>query len=222
MTTTNPGTRAVLKGYRMSASKVREVLDLIRGKDIIAARDILVYSERGAAKPILKLLASAVANAENNDGIPGDELFVSACFADEGTTMKRFKPRARGRASQILKRTCHITIVVSRMESNRIAEISRKRSVEATRRAERRSARVRRSSGGDAAAPEPPPVIETVDAEILNDGITLETTSAEEVLVNEAPVGEAEAPNESDEAKESSRGAEIETSGEVETESEKN
>lgn len=131
----------------MSASKVREVLDLIRGKDIIAARDVLIYSERMAARTILKVLASAVANAENNDGIPPDELFVSACFADEGATLKRFKPRARGRASQILKRTCHITIYVSRMESARISVIANKRSADSTKRAEQRSVRVRKSSG---------------------------------------------------------------------------
>ena len=167
MATSNPGTRAVLKSFRMSASKVREVLDLIRGKDIISARDILVYSDRGSAKVILKLLASAVANAENNDEIPGDELFVSACFADEGQTLKRFKPRARGRASQILKRTCHITIVVSRMESSRISEISRKRNVDNQRRAERRSTRVKRSTLGSEDA-----VVESsvpIEAEIVDE-----------------------------------------------------
>ncbi len=223
MITTTPGTRAVLKGYRMSASKVREVLDLIRGKDIIAARDILVYSERGAAKPILKVLASAVANAENNDGIPGDELFVSACYADEGPTLKRFKPRARGRASQILKRTSHITIIVSRMDSSRIAEISRKRSVDATRRAERRSARVRGSGGGDAASAEPVAAsVETVEAEILNEEVTIEAPLSEEVSPVSPVVEDEVASSEVLDAEVVAEEGAADASAELDSESEKN
>ncbi len=205
---TIPGTRAVLKNHHASASKVREVLGLIRGKDIITARDILVYTERGAGKPVLKLLASAVANAENNDSIPADELYVSACWADEGVTMKRFRPRARGRAGAIRKRTSHITIVVSRMEPERLVEVARKRSADDSRRAARRAARVRRSLGDEAAevapveaepvevdvleAPqvEPTEVVETVEAaEVVE---TAETAEVVEAEATEAPVAEAE------------------------------
>src|SRR5205807_7498390 len=108
------GTRAVLRYCRMSAFKVRPVLDLIRGRDLEDAQDILRFSERDAARAVAKLLASAVANAENNDAQSADELYVSACYADEATTMKRWRPRARGRATRIRKRTCHITVVATR------------------------------------------------------------------------------------------------------------
>ncbi|HWC39269.1 MAG TPA: 50S ribosomal protein L22, partial [Acidimicrobiales bacterium] len=115
------GTRAVLRYGRMSAFKVRPVLDLIRGRDVEEAQDILRFSERDAARVVAKLLASAVANAENNDAQSADELYVSACYADEATTMKRWRPRARGRATRIRKRTCHITVVVTRVPDERLA-----------------------------------------------------------------------------------------------------
>jgi large subunit ribosomal protein L22 len=159
-TNERPGTRAQVKYSRMSAYKAREVLDLIRGKDVERAAEILQFSERDAAIVIRKCLMSAVANAEHNDGIAGDELYVSACYADEGVTIKRWRPRARGRATRIRKRTCHITIIVSRMSE---ADLERKRAKEATRpgsraartrgsqAAEARSRRVARSRRGAAA-----------------------------------------------------------------------
>jgi large subunit ribosomal protein L22 len=100
----------------MSAYKAREVLDLIRGEDVQRAEEILRFSERDAARVIRKCLASAVANAEHNDGLPADELFVASCYADEGVTIKRWRPRARGRATRIRKRTCHITVIVGRLD----------------------------------------------------------------------------------------------------------
>jgi large subunit ribosomal protein L22 len=114
-TNERPGTRAVLRHYRMSASKVRAVLDLIRGQYVDRATEILATTEREAASPVNKVLASAVANAVHNDGVDADDLFISACYADEGATLKRWRPRARGRATRIRKRTCHITIIVSRI-----------------------------------------------------------------------------------------------------------
>jgi large subunit ribosomal protein L22 len=117
------GTKATAKYVRTSASKVRAVLDLVRGLDVKSADQILQLTERHTAIPVRKLLASAVANAVNNDNQDADELYVIACFADEGPTLKRFKPRARGRASRILKRTCHVTIIVARMSDDRIAII---------------------------------------------------------------------------------------------------
>ncbi len=118
------GTKATAKYVRTSASKIRAVLDLIRGLDVKSADQILQLTERHTAIPVRKLLASAVANAVNNDNQEADELYVIACFADEGPTLKRFKPRARGRASRINKRTCHVTIIVARMSDDRIAVIS--------------------------------------------------------------------------------------------------
>ena len=117
------GTKATAKYVRTSASKIRAVLDLVRGLDVKSADQVLQLTERHTAIPVRKLLASAVANAVNNDNQDADELYVIACFADEGPTLKRFKPRARGRASRILKRTCHVTIIVARMSDERIATI---------------------------------------------------------------------------------------------------
>ena len=129
-TNERPGTRAVLRHCRMSAPKARVVLDLIRGKDVDRAAEILAHTPREAASVIGKVLASAVANAVHNDGEEAEDLFVSACFADEGKTLKRWRPRARGRATRIRKRSCHITVVVSRMPDERLAR----------RRAERQAA----------------------------------------------------------------------------------
>ena len=125
------GTRAVAKHVRMSAYKARVVLDLIRGKDVLEADAILQFTEREAAEVIRKALRSAVANAQNNEGIDPETLYVSACFADEGPTLRRFRPRARGRATRIRKRTCHITIVVTRMSE---ADLERKRRREEAQR----------------------------------------------------------------------------------------
>ena len=109
-----PGSKAHARMVRMSASKARVVLNLIRGKQVNEAMEILSFSERLASEVIGKCLASAVANAEHNDDLDADELFISACYADGGPTLKRFRPRARGRAGRIHKQTCHITIEVSR------------------------------------------------------------------------------------------------------------
>ncbi len=125
-TNERPGTRAVLRHSGLSASKVRQVLDLIRGQDVDRAAEILTGTEREAANVIGKVLTSAVANAAHNDYLNPDELYVSACFADEGTTAKRWRPRARGRATRIRKRSSHITIIVSRLPQDRL-ELRRKR-----------------------------------------------------------------------------------------------
>ena len=113
-------TRAVLRNSPGSPTKVRLVLNMIRGLDVTEAREILRFSQRGASVEIAKLLDSAVANAEHNDHIPSDELFIGATWADEGATAKRFRPRARGRGTRILKRTSHITIVVERYSDDEL------------------------------------------------------------------------------------------------------
>jgi large subunit ribosomal protein L22 len=107
-------TRSVVRYARVSAHKARPVLNQIRNKSVGRADEILAFSERSVSDVISGCLHSAVANAGNNNGIPQEELFVSECFADEGPTLKRFRPRARGRATSIFKRTCHLTVVVSR------------------------------------------------------------------------------------------------------------
>lgn len=120
-TNERPGVRAQVKYVRTSAYKAREILDLIRNEQVGKALEILEFSERDIARVILKGLESAIANAENNNGMASADLFVSACYADEGPTLKRFRPRARGRASRIRKRTCHITVIVSRLPEDRLA-----------------------------------------------------------------------------------------------------
>ena len=105
--------QAKAKYIRQSPYKVRRVLDLVRGLPVEDARDVLKFTNRRAAATIGKVLDSAVANAEHNHALDAEELIVSAAFADEGPTLKRFRPRARGRATAIRKRTSHITIVVA-------------------------------------------------------------------------------------------------------------
>jgi large subunit ribosomal protein L22 len=145
-TNERPGTRAVLKHAWVSAPKVRVVLDLIRGLDVQSAREVLRFSERDAAQLVGKLLDSAIANAEHNDNLVPDELYVSACFADEGRTNKRWRPRARGRATRIRKRTSHVTVIVSRLPDDRLARLRAKQAAEASTRRARRVAGGRKAS----------------------------------------------------------------------------
>ena len=126
-TNERPGTRAVVRHSRMSAYKAREVLDLIRGKEVQAADEILQFAERDAAIVIRKCLHSAMANAEHNDVIDSTELYVSACYADEGPTLKRWKPRARGRVNRIRKRTCHVTLVLAEVPEQNTRRRPRKK-----------------------------------------------------------------------------------------------
>ena len=139
-----PGTKATLRGYHMSASKARVVLNLIRNEDVNTAREILAGTTREAADVIAKVLASAVANAVNNDAMQAEELFVSAAYADEGITMKRFTPRARGRAGKIRKRSCHITVIVSRLDEDRLEILRTARSAQAAASRTRRVASSRK------------------------------------------------------------------------------
>jgi large subunit ribosomal protein L22 len=200
-TNERPGTRAVLRHYHLSPSKARQVLDLIRDVDIERANEILAATERDAAIVISKLLASAVANAAHNDGLNPEELYVSACFADEGTTLKRWRPRARGRATRIRKRTSHITIIVSPLpeerlarrraeraaaggqRSRRVAE-SRRRADLAGRLSRRRQAQaaVAEAEAAEAAAAEAE--LDEVEDELIEDAATEQ--AAEDVVEAEA------------------------------------
>ncbi len=108
-----PEVRAEAKWVRVSARKARLVLDHIRGRSVPEARTVLAFSGRAVARDIEKVLHSAVSNAESNHNLNGDELVVSAAYADEGPTIKRWRARARGRVARIRKRTCHITIKVA-------------------------------------------------------------------------------------------------------------
>jgi large subunit ribosomal protein L22 len=107
----------------MSPTKARQVVDLIRGRHVDDARRVLGFTERGAARTVIKVLNSAIANAEHNRSLPPDELVVSRAWVDEGPTLRRFRPRALGRATRIRKRTCHISVVVARPEDE-IVEVT--------------------------------------------------------------------------------------------------
>jgi large subunit ribosomal protein L22 len=108
--------KAVAKWVRMSPRKARLVVDHIRGRSVPEARTVLAFTQRAAAREIEKVLSSAVANAEANHDLNGDDLVVSAAFVDEGPAMKRWRPRARGRAARIRKPTCHITVKLTPLE----------------------------------------------------------------------------------------------------------
>ncbi len=137
---------ARLKFARFSAYKAREVLDIIRGENAHDAISMLLKTSRGPAIPIAKVLASAIANAAQSEGLDATELYVSTCFADEGATMKRFKPRARGRASRIRKRNCHITIEVSRLTPEELEKVRSRRAAETAIRRQKRVEAARASS----------------------------------------------------------------------------
>ena len=103
---------ATARYIRISSRKVKVVIDLIRGKSVDDAEAILLYTPKAAAEPVLKLLRSAIANAENNLGMSTANLYVAECYADQGPTLKRYMPKAHGRAGGLLKRTSHITVIL--------------------------------------------------------------------------------------------------------------
>ncbi len=205
-TNERPGTRCEVRYVRMSASKVRVVLDNIRGKTIREAAEILAFTERTAAEVVAKALNSAVSNAIANDGMEPQELYVSACFADEGPTLKRWRPRARGRATRIRKRTCHITLIVSRLPDDRLEVL---RAADAARAArgggrartardasESRRRRVAGSrQGDDAPATEPAQETATDTVEETTGADTVEeTTGADTEAEVDAPFEGAAMP----------------------------
>ena len=168
-TNERPGVRASLSNFGMSASKARVVLNLIRGVDVQNARDILTLTTREAAGVINKVLASAVANAVNNSGYSADELYVAAAYADEGPTMKRFSTRARGRAGRINKRSCHITVIVARMDDDRLAILNAARSAQAAASRSRRVAgsRTKKNEATDTTSVVEEAVVEAPQTEVV-------------------------------------------------------
>ena len=117
-----PGARAVARHVRISPNKARRVVNLVRGLPAKEALTVLQFAPQGASEQVYKVLASAIANAENNERLDPDALLVSEAFVDEGPTLKRFRPRAQGRAYRIRKRTCHITIAVEAVQVARPAK----------------------------------------------------------------------------------------------------
>jgi large subunit ribosomal protein L22 len=117
-----PGARAVARHVRISPNKARRVVNLVRGLPAKEALTVLQFAPQAASEQVYKVLASAIANAENNERLDPDALLVSEAFVDEGPTLKRFRPRAQGRAYRIRKRTCHITIAVEAVQVARPAK----------------------------------------------------------------------------------------------------
>ena len=136
-----PSAKAVARFVRVSPTKARRVIDLVRGKPVAEALDILRWAPQAASEPVAKVIASAAANAQNNDGLDPSTLVVATVHADEGPTAKRIRPRAQGRAYRIRKRTSHITVIVESRPS---------RTDKATKSAA--AARARRAQGSKAAA----------------------------------------------------------------------
>ncbi|WP_366526700.1 50S ribosomal protein L22 [Ferrimicrobium sp.] len=194
--------RAVLRYFRMSPTKARQVLDLIRGKSAVDAIRALSLVNREASEVVGKLLASAVANATVRYGLGADEVYVAAAYADEGPTIKRFRPRARGRATRIRKRSCHITIVVEEMPlSMRRVEAARSSGRSNARRAQRvASSRGTKASveavsadskaleAGEVAVDERSGSSEVVEGSIVEDTSTVETVEVapQEVMVEDS------------------------------------
>jgi len=144
---TYPSAVAKARFVHVSASKARRVIDLVRGKSVTEALDILRWAPQAASEPVAKVIASAAANAQNNDGLDPATLIVASVYADEGPTAKRIRPRAQGRAYRIRKRTSHITVIVESRpsRSDRAARGSSSAS----------STRARRAQGSKAAATAP-------------------------------------------------------------------
>ena len=182
------GTKAVAKHVRSSAYKARVVLDLIRGLDVRRADEVLALTQRDIARDIRKVLRSAVANAVNNEGQDAEELFVVACFADEGTTLKRFRPRARGRATRIRKRTCHITVIVARMSDDRLEILRAKAEGASASAAAARRARVDASRRRAEAAQESSDQVE----DDVVEGDSIEDVSDETVAEGDAAASDDE------------------------------
>lgn len=190
MTTTTEYPTAVAKArfVRVSATKARRVIDLVRGKSVTDALDILRWAPQAASEPVAKVIASAAANAQNNDGLDPSTLVVATIHADEGPTAKRIRPRAQGRAFRIRKRTSHITVIVESRPSRED-------------RASTQSARSRRAQGSKAAAAKKAPATKAA----------AETTAPEKAAAKKAPAKKAPATKAaaktaeaSDEAKEGS------------------
>ena len=228
-TNERPGTRALLRSAPMSAYKVREVLDLIRGQEVGRAAEILEFCERGPADVVGKVLASAVANAAHNDELDPEELYVAACFADEGKTQRRMRPRARGRATRIRKRSAHITIIVSRLPEERLARLRAKRAAEQAARRSRRGRgsgaprRRRRDAAVDAPVAELPEALQGADeareaTEEEEAFVDEPAAEEEEEALGEEPAAEEEAEHIAEEAAldEAAEGADIEAGSEGE------
>ncbi|MGD9619960.1 MAG: 50S ribosomal protein L22 [Mycolicibacterium sp.] len=201
MSTTNtieyPSATAVARYVGISATKARRVIDLVRGKSVEEALDILRWAPQAASEPVAKVIASAAANAQNNDGLDPTTLVVATVYADEGPTAKRIRPRAQGRAFRIRKRTSHITVIVeSRPPKDRRARASASAS----------ATRSRRAQGSKAAASTAPPAT-SATASTKAAGTEAADAPAKKATAKKAPAKKAPAKKASPEKATSIAGA---------------
>ncbi len=184
--------RAVLRHYRMSATKAREVLEVIRNKPVQDAVVALALINREAAEVVGKVLASAVANAATRFGLSASETYVALAYADEGSTLKRFRPRARGRATRIRKRSCHITVVVAEMDDEMKRRHAAKQAKQQAGQRARRVASSRRrpevvaSDAGEAADVEQVEAVPAAEVVEIEESLASEQSDA--VVVGEGSV----------------------------------
>jgi large subunit ribosomal protein L22 len=190
-TTEYPSAVAKARFVRISPTKARRVIDLVRGKSVTEALDILRWAPQAASEPVAKVIASAAANAQNNEGLDPSTLVVATVYADEGPTAKRIRPRAQGRAFRIRKRTSHITVVV---ESRPSREGGRGQSASA--------ARSRRAQASKAAAAKKAPAKAAETAETQT--VTVETAPAKKAAAKKTPAKKAAAKADADKTKEAS------------------
>jgi large subunit ribosomal protein L22 len=183
-----PTATAKARFVRVSATKARRVINLVRGKSVSEALDILRWAPQAASEPVAKVIASAAANAQNNEGLDPTTLVVATVYADEGPTAKRIRPRAQGRAFRIRKRTSHITVIV---ESRPSRDERGGRSASSTRS--------RRAQGSKAAAAKKSPAKKAPATKITAEKATAEKAPAKKAAAKKAPAKKA-----SDEAKEGS------------------
>jgi large subunit ribosomal protein L22 len=190
VTTEYPSAVAKARFVRVSATKARRVIDLVRGKSVEDALNILRWAPQSASEPIAKVIASAAANAQNNEGLDPTTLVVATVYADEGPTAKRIRPRAQGRAFRIRKRTSHITVIVE----------SRPSREQRGGQTSAGSTRARRAQGSKAAAAKKAPATKATAEKA-----TAEKAAAKKAPAKKAPAKKAAAKTEaSDEAKEGS------------------
>jgi large subunit ribosomal protein L22 len=203
MTTTEleyPTATAKARFVRVSASKARRVIDLVRGKPVSEALDILRWAPQAASEPVAKVIASAAANAQNNDGLDPSTLVVAAVYADEGPTAKRIRPRAQGRAFRIRKRTSHITVIVESRPSRGERGGGQSASSTRSRRAQGSKAAATKAPATKApakkATAEKAPAKKAAAKKATAEKATAEKATAEKAAAKKAPAKKA-----SDEAK---------------------
>ncbi|MDT5097217.1 MAG: large subunit ribosomal protein [Mycobacterium sp.] len=203
MTTTEleyPTATAKARFVRVSASKARRVIDLVRGKPVSEALDILRWAPQAASEPVAKVIASAAANAQNNDGLDPSTLVVATVYADEGPTAKRIRPRAQGRAFRIRKRTSHITVIVESRPPR--GERGGGQSASSTRSRRAQGSKAAATKAPATKAPAKKATAEKAPAKkAVANKATAEKATAEKATAEKAAAKKAPAKKASDEAK---------------------